>query len=614
MSVPILWQAENEFLAVSIAADAQITIIDKQRKQSWQTGRVALQETAPIDIGHVWLRTQRSICEQYAGRFRGEALNSDTLKFTVLSPLGHEMGQFTCRLRLDQAWFVLSLPQIDEQLNNLSFPPAIESESLVVPSGVGRWIRKPLPDRHFWAYPSHFNMRWFGGLQSENGWLCVYDEGYANIGLSVTQLAAAPAWLKSQGSWQGERTLRYLGCEGGYVGLAKAYRAYAKAHGMFHSLHDKIEDNPALAQLVGGRIFSFMIGDSFNRKRQEDMLEPRSRLINHEQGVNVFATYAQVAKMIEEGRELGMQCGLVIICGWIQGGYDESHPDVWPPEAAFGSPDELKQLLQPGKGLIGVLHDNYQDIYEQSPSWPQGVNRAPQGEPMAGGLWAGGQAYILNARDGLAYAKRNWPPIASLNPSAMFIDTVTAVQFYESYEPNNTLSRAQDLDLKIQLLEFYKEQKQLLGSEEGADFGIPYVDWIEGRHRRVSGESIPLWPLVFHDSVFTVRYTATPFETEAAPGQLWLTEMLWGYPLLWDVRRPEVWQQEQASFKASLRLDHWIEQIGTDEMLSHRYLTEDGDVEETTWSSGLRLIVNFSKTPFALGTEIVQPHDFIIQS
>ena len=612
MIVPTLWQAENDFLAVTVAADAQITIQDKLHHQTWQTGRVALQEISSIDIGHVWLRTQRSICEQYTSHFRGVLIADNTIRFIVLDTLGGEMGQFTCQLQLDREWLVLSLPQIDEQLPNLIFPPAIESESLVLPMGVGRWIRQPLPDRHFWVYPSHLNMRWFGGLQGENGWLAIYDEGYVNAGLSATQLAAAPGWLQSQGGWHGTRVLRYRGTDGGYVGLAKAYRAYAIEQGLYRSLREKLADTPALEQLASGRIFSFMLGDSFNQSRQADMLVPRSNLIAHTAGVNVFATYAQVAQMVEEARQLGMQRGLVVVRGWIQGGYDETHPDIWPPEEAFGTVAELQQLMQPGEGLVGVLHDNYQDIYQQSSSWPKGVNRSPYGEPMAGGLWAGGQAYILNSRDSLAYAKRNWPAIASLNPGGMFIDTTTAVQFYESYEPGNTLSRQQDLDLKIELLEFYKAQKQVLGSEEGADFGIPYVDWIECRHRRIAGESIPLWPLVFHDSVLTTRYTAAPFETDEPPGQLWLTEMLWGYPLLWPVRQPAIWQQEQPSFQASLTLDKWIERIGLDEMISHRYLTDDSEVEETGWSSGVRLIVNFSDKSFEYEGQVVKPHNYVI--
>tara|TARA_R110002111_G_scaffold126462_1_gene191133 strand:- start:7 stop:336 length:330 start_codon:yes stop_codon:yes gene_type:complete len=91
----------------------------------------------------------------------------------------------------------------------------------------------------------------------------------------------------------------------------------------------------------------------------------------------------------------------------------------------------------------------------------------PDGNPMPGGYWAGGQAYILNSKDSLDYLKRNWKESGELPVRAVYCDTTTAIQFYESYEPGNEQTRSQDEAGKLALLEFYKELWYLRGESIG---------------------------------------------------------------------------------------------------------------------------------------------------
>ena len=161
------------------------------------------------------------------------------------------------------------------------------------------------------------------------------------------------------------------------------------------------------------------------------------------------------------------------------------------------------------------------------------------------------------------------------------------------------------------MLRFYKERGQVLGSEEGADFGVPLVDWIENRHHRVPGESIPLWPLVFHDAAFCARYGPGPLSAEHEQGSAprWLTDMLWGYMLIWGF--PD---HGKGHLPAITKLQHvydWHRKIGIEEMVNHRYLTEDGQVEETTFDSAA-IIANFSPEARTVNGITIPAHDFII--
>ncbi|MEM8533676.1 MAG: hypothetical protein AAGF95_22730 [Chloroflexota bacterium] len=186
-----LWQDENAFLSVTVHEDATIEIIDKAHDTVWRMGRVALQEDNPIDVGHVWLRNTRSICEQYPGRFQGET-TGDRIRFTLRGREQRIVGTFDCQMRLDGPWLEFRLSNIEQRLPSLIFPTPIVSESLVVPTNVGRWIRAPLSERHIWAYPAHLNMRWFGGLRGDNGWIAVLHEGAPDAGVLATELTATP--------------------------------------------------------------------------------------------------------------------------------------------------------------------------------------------------------------------------------------------------------------------------------------------------------------------------------------------------------------------------------------------------------------------------------------
>lgn len=587
---PILWSAQNDFLTIAVHADASAVIRDLRTGADWRMGRVAFQEEGPIDVGHVWLRNERSICEEFPGRFQGVA-EGEFCRFTLLGREGQPLGTFRCRFRLDGPWFECKIAEIDESLPSLVFPTPIVSDSLVLPQGAGRLIRKPIAGRWFWTFPAHLNMRWFGGLRGDHGWLAVVDEGYQDAGVLAANLSVTTGWLKSLGAWNNFRTIRYRFVRGGYVELAKAYRAYAVEKGLFKSLAEKAQNTPALADLMGGRAVFFWQARTMHPERPEEQLQPATGAAAPS-GLKVNLTHADVLKLAGEIRQEEGIKGLVALCGWIRGGFDESHPDIWPPEPALGSVDELRKIMELPSPFVGALHDNYQDIYRQCPSWPDGVIRMRSGALMPGGYWSGGQAYILNPRNGVAYARRNWEKVKTLNLRALYCDTATGVQFYESYEPGNTLTRAQDEACKKELLGFFKAQGLVLGSEYGSDFGVPYTDFFLVQHAHVPGETIPLWALVFHDAV--ISYTATG-GSAATPEQLrreWLIQMLWGYQVRWYFASAEEWHRHRDAFRESFMVDRWHARTGAVEMLSHRFLG-DG-VEETVFANGLAIRVNLT--------------------
>jgi hypothetical protein len=598
---------ENDSLRFALNADGSAHIEDKGSGASWRMAAIAWQEEGPIDVGHVWQRTGRSSCEQFAGRFRlrVEDEAQGLVHCTLLDELHQSLGDFRVRIHLDGPWLRFQLREIDERLPSLVFPPPLEASSLVLPQGVGKWIRKPPPARYIHRLYSGLNMRWFGGLQADEdkGYLAVWTQGHQNSALLTSGFHAMSAWLKSLGKWELPVTVSYRFTTGGYVGLARAYRAWAIEHGLHKPLTQKIEELPAVTTLLGGRELNCYLGHTLAASRFADQLRPvPPELGDREKMLQVHITYADVARVVDEARRIGWNRGVVMVRGWIRGGYDESHPDVWPPEEGFGSIDELKNLMRPGENSVGGLHDNYQDIYQGSPSFPHGVNITAEGKPMRGGYWEGGQSYILNSRNGLEYARRNWEHIQTLGAGKIYSDTITTQYLYESYEEGNTLSRVQDEAYKQQLMAFWKSQGLILASEEGSDFGIPYLDTADTQHaREVTDHSvtIPLWTLVFHDAVFSGRHNTTvPDRSGAAHIPWYLPNLLWGYYTMWAVPGEEEGRDGwKKGFAESLFVEDWHARIGLADMQSHRFLSEDFAVEETQFSDGSAIIVNFAPEP-----------------
>jgi hypothetical protein len=609
--VTVLKTLENSQLAVKIYSNSAIEVDDRVNGRGWKTGPVAIQDKTVVEVGQVWLTTTRDQTIQYPGRFRGQ-VEGDNLRFELLGRQDKIVGRFLCHVALDGAWLVFRVLDIDDTIPSLAYPPPIQSDAIVLPKGAGEIVRDTERggnfSRQIYPFFTRLNMRWVGGMKGDAAWIGIFDEGFEDAAGLVANRTATPILMRSLNRWSHPYSYRMRFIKGDYVDLAKIYRQWIIDHGEFVSLAQKMKSNPDLESFLGGRAFwlhaAYPARDEATR---EDQLfnAPAASAGPQSRAVRVEYSYKDIAALLERLKKLGLQRGFVKIGGWINGGYDYSHQDVWPPEPALGSIDELKQLLASPSPLLVGLHDNNQDMYAHTPSFPKGIDRNADGNLLTGGVWAGGQAYILNSRYSVDYARRNWEQIKALHPKALFIDIVTAMQLYQSFEPGDELTKAQDLAAKKELLKFYKQQGVLLGSEESADFGVPYLDWFENRHQRVAGRTVPLWSLVFHDAVFNTRYGGVTRE-EGYPG--WLEDMLWGYLPHFTIGAK--WNEEKL-FQSIGHVDQWHARIGTAVMTGHRFLTKDYTVEQTTFSTGDSIICNFGDKPYEFDGKSVAPKSYL---
>ena len=176
----------------------------------------------------------------------------------------------------------------------------------------------------------------------------------------------------------------------------------------------------------------------------------------------------------------------------------------------------------------------------------------------------------------------------------------------------------------------------VVGTEMGRDQAIPYYDYLEGimslhDHRLLTNNGdyipdqipemyykymyneayrVPLFELAFHDCAVATWYPADAYMSDS---YLWkkrdLMHILTGtmplYPIdvsKWDVNK----ERYGGSFKNATKV---FNLTGYAEMIDHKYLTDDMSVQQSLFSNGVRVTVNFGNTSY----QSLQGLDFMIE-
>jgi hypothetical protein len=474
--------------------------------------------------------------------------------------------------------------------------------ALVVPLNEG--ILYPVDDetikpRRLAAYSGHgICMPWFGAadLKSGEGYMAIIetpDDAQIDINRAAgSELYTRPLWEASRGQFSYDRRIRYVFFDrGGYVAQAKRYREYAKATGLFKTLAEKRRENPNVDLLIGA--------------------------------VNIWNWDMNNVALAKEMKSLGMDHVL-----WSRG----------------GNPKEIEAIN--ALGFLTSRYDIYQDVWApdapaglKKAGWPDDLVLLPNGQWMKGWahhkknqdgtetIYEGG---VINSERGLSRAQQEIPEDLKSHPyKCRFIDTTTAAPFREDYSPAHPLTRSQDRNFKMKLLEFCsRDNKLVVGTETGIDPSVPYVHYYEGMlslgpyRLPDSGRNtmqykeptpdflkfqvghyyrVPLWELVYHECVVSQWYWGD--YNNKAP-EVWprrdLFNTVYATPPMFMFTKA-TWEKEKQHFAASYaQIDPLVRELGYDEMLSHEFLTPDHAVQRTRWKSGREIVANFGDTAYRL--------------
>ncbi|HEX7434448.1 MAG TPA: DUF5696 domain-containing protein, partial [Anaerolineaceae bacterium] len=346
-------------------------------------------------------------------------------------------------------------------------------------------------------------------------------------------LATSVILRKSSRSFQ----IQFCG-RGDYVTLAQAYQTGAQARNWRVPWSEKLKQHPEDAKLFGAS--NIKLWSMLTRTMSEDSTKELSMKVNW-----TFDEAAQVAEHFKN--DLKIDRCLFTVGGWIHRGYDNQHPDILPAAPECGGDTALADCSRRVRslGYLFCLHDNYQDIYRDSPSWNEDyIMKNPDGSLSRGGHWAGGMAYLTCAPKALELARRpqNLPAVKKLTgANSYFIDTTYAAGLQECFDPKHPLTRADDLKWKQALSDYARELFGVFGSECGREWALPHSDFFEG-FTGVSGKGyhdaklqekleaaiIPLFELVYRDGI--AMYGKYGYDMRNA-GEYVLQHIILGRPL-----------------------------------------------------------------------------------
>ncbi len=574
---------QNQYLEVCLdTAHGTFHVQDRRTGRQWEQ-RPLHRETQVLSVRTIERRCEAQMLHRRLGR---------TIAVTV--QLDSDAPEFT--VELDSPGPMLAGP--------VRFPHPFQTrpgEFLVIPMNEGISYPVEDPDVELFrlvAYGGHgICMAFWGVTDGAVGHAAILetpDDAAIQMHRREGRLLIAPEWDPQKRHWGYARRLRYVFFDdGGHVAIAKRYRRYAQATGLFRTLEEKRRANPDVDLLIGA--------------------------------VNVWCWDRNAVEIVREMQAAGIQRIL-----W-------SHQQA---------PDSLRVLNE--LGVLTGRYDIYQDVMDpaQFPrlrgihpdwpteAWPRDLIRDARGR------WTPG--WEVETRDGnripcgvlcdlraLDYARGRITAELVTHPfRARFIDTTTASPWRECYDRAHPMTRTESRRWKMELLRLVSEEMKLVtGSETGHDAAVPYVHYFEGMlslgpyrvpdagrnmsriwtevPERVAKYQVgwryrlPLWELVYHDCVVAQWYWGDYNNKLPA---LWdlrdLFNVLYGTPPMFMFDR-KLWQEQKDRFVQSYRnICPIVRRVGYQEMTDHRFLTADRSVQQSRFANGVTVTVNFGDTPW----------------
>ena len=642
-----LWAAEKPTLESAVvrvevnAADGTARLVDKRTGATWDLG-------SP----HLVMKDHSTVPVRIIG---GVTSGSRALSYRTDKNM-----RFQIMLATDASAVELSFDAIPSDVaevlllnRSLAIGPSPDCY-FAIPIGMGILVSadgdKP-SSRRFPSYGGYgdntgYSMAMAGAVNKGSALLLTWNDPHTAI---IADYSVEPQrrLAMSLGLRRTSRSVRLQTVgRGGYVEIAKAYRSIAKQRGYVKTLAEKIKENPEVARFVGAADFKPFVLSRNRRSGAEN--------------VRLGFTFEETADLAEHfARDLGIDRAMLILAGWINGGYDNKHPDIMPAAPEAGGNEGLiaasRRIHALGKGWVFGVHDNYQDFYKDAPSWKADyIMKNPDGSLHAGGVWAGGQAYLICSRRAVDLASRsqNVPLVKELfNPDVYFADTVFAVPLYECFDPEHPLTLADDIHYKLQLSDYLRKQVGMFGSEDGLEWGVAHTDYFEGMlsHRTgfnsggmAPGDiSVPMFEMVFGDAIpmyahqsdrariDNPTYILIHILNAEMPVYQFGNHHYWTETAAPEMPRGQPPKRSSMVFAQGGRfpnptdrfikntyeiLSPLVRSTALEPMTDHRFLTPDRKVESSRFGSDTTITVNFGESDFAMEGAVLPEWGFLIES
>lgn len=610
------WSMVSESLEVAIAREGvALTVTDRRTQRRWETrttrsafsSEFSVSRASKIAGGFCFDLTHPKMSGTAVATF---SLEKDVLHVTFEAP----------------ANFRSPGDKYHPAGSGFPFPQELalsESDCLIVPFSEG--FRLPASEKHMWfwdpaVWTADLSMPFFGVEDGRDGsgWMAILltpNDAYMSTvysGKACLLAGVAPGWAPTRGRFGYCRQVDMIFIDqGGYVAMAKRYRAVARRQGLVKTFREKVKERPNVDRLLGAaNVWYFPAKD-----------EPSGAAVVRELQTNGIdrILWSSGKKDVDEVAKLP---------GVLVGRYD-CYRDVYRPE-------QLKALGWP----IPPPDD---ESTRNTSAWPDDIVWKKSDDPSS---WA--KAWGVRDKMGTMHhcavqcpscqikrLRRNVSQdikVGNHPYTARFLDVTTAIGWEECENPSHPMSRSQSRQAAVELLGCLgKEFGLVVGSEQGMDAAVPVCDYFEGmlsprlvrmphggpgvewtdsfrvrekvpawmlsaveKYDVGAKYRIPLFELVYHDCCCSHWYW---FDYSNRPLRFWLRRdllnALYGTsPMyIFDYRH---WTEFKDLFVASYaRVSPIARRTGYSEMIDHKALDSDRTVQSTTFSDGTIVTVNF---------------------
>ncbi|MFH1069721.1 MAG: DUF5696 domain-containing protein [Candidatus Glassbacteria bacterium] len=436
-------------------------------------------------------------------------------------------------------------------------------------------------------------MACFGAYQPGSGFLAYLDDGCRMD--NFIHVRHTPGehtdykvyWRPSMGRFSYPRIIHYyFEKDAGYSRLIRHYRQYYQKLGYLKTLAEKNRENPNVELLKG----------AINLRTQISRKDHRTFAFE------IYNTFHAVGEQVEEFKRVtGVDRAALSFTGWQRFGHDQEYPDIIPPNMYAGGPFALDSLARKVKAMgyiFGLATDNYCDITLDSPSFREEVTlKDSQGRYVRRSTWGAGVNSLICPRWAFRFLKRNFEVGRTDYPAVRgLLDTAFPQSYllgnyvcnWECYDPQHPLTRNENRQALAEIFEYFRTKKIMLTIEHHNDWVVPWIvsartrwphEVVYGldREGRAAGVPVPLWQLCFHDCTYV-----------SAPDNLYT--LLTGAPASLGLPVTEKNEQtERAMFLAKVH-----RAIGWDDMTDHKFLSADYKIQESTFSSGAKVWINYN--------------------
>ena len=500
------------------------------------------------------------------------------------------------------------------QVQFVSFPSAVDFNGTkpghgytVLPRMQGTLIPAGSPIR-IWdgtIYERDAYMPMFGQVRDSSGYLAVYDTPY-DAKYKLRDENVEPLFRTSLGFMAYPRKMLYRFFENcDYNDFAHSYREYLAERGQMYTLAEKCAKNPAVERLIGAPIIHEGIAVH---------ISPESDYYNKDDPArnDYHTSFATRAEQLRALRARGLEEAYIHLDGWGNHGYDNLHPDPFPPHEAAGGAEGMKLLSDTARelGYIFGIHDQYRDYYYDAPSFD--MNNAMEnidGSHPYCSVWYGGPHSWLCATLAPEYVRRNYDEFERLGITieGSYLDVFSVVCLDECFNPEHPMTRKQCADARNECLNILTSRGIIPSSEE--TLGCMMQSQVLCHHApffttnlgsstaEAVGIPIPLYNLVYHDCVVIpwIGGKATRGGW-GIPGNdcPWIHAVLNGNPVYCPILAGE---EQVADVKEACAI---AKKLAKQQMVKHEFLDATHRRQRTTWADGTVVEVDFEANTYSV--------------